>query len=129
MVSAMLLGACGILSYVAIKSSFWILKFIAGISWWGLAFWWIADPFTTAGTPPHIVMLFVALLAGIAMMMLTFWQTKNDPTGRETGKFHIPFTSSDDEDESSRHVSTHQERVAAYRSRIGGAYNGDRRGR
>jgi len=41
-------------------------------------------------------MLLVAIVAGIAMMMMTFWQTKNGTNGREVGGFHVPFISTDD---------------------------------
>src|SRR3972149_3316138 len=85
MTSLMLVGVCAMMTFVGAKSTYFIWKVLAGITWWGLGVWWIYSPFTTAGTPPHGIMVEVVFVAGIACFFWSFWESKFNKSGRESG--------------------------------------------
>ena len=129
MTAAVILALCGILTFVAVKSSYYILKFLAGVAWFGLGAWWIANPFTTQGEPTDVIMLIVVFVVGLAMMFMPLWY-ESQRNGTTVGKFRIPFLSpTEDEEESeklARSLPTRSERSAAYRERVDSAINGRR---
>ncbi len=106
------------LSAIAARASYWVLKAFAGFTWWGLGIYWIYNPFTTAGSPPHIIILLVMLFGGIAMMLFPFWITSRTETGEERGRLRLPFVPSEDEEQRARYTPTRKERNAAYRERL-----------
>lgn len=79
------------LSLVAVRTSYYILAFFAGVAWWGLAAYWMHDPIV-GGDPVDNIMLVFAIFAGVAMMFKMGWKTKM-VDGREVGSFAIRLPS------------------------------------
>ncbi len=129
---AYIIAICAILTIVAVRSSFYPLKFMASISWWGLAAYIIANPFVAAGSPTQVIVLLAVIFTGLMMMFMPFWYTKT-ANGQESGKFKIPFITPSEEDEElerqRRHVPSRNERVNNYAQRINDAMSGERRRR
>lgn len=61
---------CGILSYLAIRSSFFGLKLVAGMAWIAFVVYWKSNPPTivTEGSPEHTAIMIVAI--GFALMIV-----------------------------------------------------------
>jgi len=123
------------LSFISARTSYWLLKFMAGLSWWVVGMFWIANsPSDIAkGSPTDIAILFLLFFAGLAFMLMAFWTTRQDK-GQEVGKgFKIPFISpSDEEEEEERRRSyrpSRQERNSVYSQRVRSALQGRGRGR
>ncbi len=128
MVSAAIIAICITLIYIGTRTSFWIFKALAGISFFGLGAWWIQNPIgDDASSPVQSIMMLVAFFVGISCFFWSFWTTKTS-NGQETGKLKIPFiTPSDEEEEEERRLSrqpSRQERNAVYSRRVKGALQG-----
>ncbi len=122
------IGLAAILSFLSLRTSFYILKAIAAISWWGCMAYWVANRPTaiTAGSAPDVIMLMVLFLFGAGIMFLPFWSTKNE-NGQEIGRgFRLPFMKTPEEEERENYRETRQERNANYSARVYGALNGRR---
>ncbi len=132
MVTAMLLAICAILSFIGAKTTYYILKILAGFSWFGIFAWLTYNPFTTQGSPADVITLLVVSITGIAFMFFAFWspQVKN---GQERGgRFRFPFQPSEEDEEVERqrnYMPTRAERNANYRNRANSALRGERRRR
>lgn len=130
-VDFMLLALAGILTFAAIKSgTYFILRFLAGLAWWGLAFYWHNNPFDTASGSAMTVIIVVVIFVGLAMIAMPFWYSKVKD-GKETGggRFKLPFMKTDDElDEIAKRnrLPSREERLDAYRDRVDAAIKGER---
>jgi len=125
MTLAILLVFAGIMSFIAARSSYWVLKFLAGLSWWGVAAFWISTPpaSITPGTPVDVIMIVLWFAAGLSFMVMTFWYTKTEE-GQEVGRgFRLPFQKPP---EPSAPIQTRKDRAAAYQNRVNKALRGDR---
>jgi len=63
---------CGILSWLAIRSTFQLFKLLAGIGWIAILIYWISTPPSTitAGSAAHIAVMLVLIVAAIAIPLL-----------------------------------------------------------
>jgi hypothetical protein len=112
----------GILSFIGAKSSFWILKVLAGLSWWGLDFYWMSSPPSNIVKGSAVDQLMIALLivVGLAFMLMPYWYTSSK-NGQEEGKgFKMPFqkTQEEEEDYRARYSPSRKERNAHYIDRL-----------
>jgi hypothetical protein len=112
----------GILSFIGSRSSFYFLKFLAGLAWWATAFYWIGNPPSTivAGSSVHQVVLVLFIIVGLAFMLMPYWYTKTE-NGQEEGKgFKMPFqkTKEEEEDYRTRNMPTRKERNSDYINRL-----------
>lgn len=132
MVSAALIAIAGILSFISIRTTYYIIKVLSAVAWLGLFAWWIANPFTTAGSPAHVIVLMLLLFISIAFMFFPFWEAKFKNGSESGGKWRLPFQATEEEEELSaqqRKLPTHQQRVDAYYARIEARLRGERRQR
>ena len=118
----------GILSFLGIRSSYYILKFLAGLAWWALALYWINSPPSTItkGSSVDTVVVVLLFIIGLAFMFMTFWTSKVS-NGQETGgRLRLPFMKTDEQEEELRRGQTppRQERNAAYAQRVRRALGG-----
>jgi len=133
MTDVMILALCLGLTYISLKTSFYILKVLAGISWFGMGAWVIAHPIgDNASSPVQTIIMLVCFFVGISMFFLPFWTTKIS-NGREVGSgWKLPFMPSDEDEEAERqrsYMPSRQERNAAYSQRVRGALHGRRTNR
>lgn len=122
-----ILGISAVFSFLGAKSSYYILKFLAGASWVASGLYWQSNPPSNiiAGSPTHVIIMILLWIFGIAFMFYPFWRTN----GESFGKI-VPFwRSQEDEDEISRarYLPTRSERNQSYSNRINGALNNHRR--
>ena len=116
----------GIVSFIGARSSFWLLKFLAGLAWWAGAMYWINNrPSTIAqGDPEDIAVIGLLFFVGLAFMLMPYWYTKEDGAG---GRFRLPWMQTDDQEEEdarARYSPSRSERNAAYEARVQGALKG-----
>lgn len=116
-------GLAAIFTFFAAKTSYWILKFLAGAAWVVSGLYWQANPpgILTAGDSIHVIVYLLLYIFGISCMFWTFWRTN----GESMGKI-IPFWRSEEDDESYRHESTRRERNDEYAKRLNRALNNRR---
>jgi len=78
------------LTYIASRSSYYILRFIAGGAWWGLmAYWLVNRPSSiTAGSAVDSIVVILLLTIGLAVMFMTSWTTRT-VDGVERGGFNV----------------------------------------
>ncbi len=132
MVSAALIAIAGILVFAGLKTTFYIIKILAGLAWIGLFAWWQISPFTTAGSPAHVIVLMVVLFAGIACFFWPMWETKFKNGQERGGRFRLPGMQSDEQEEEERqrrNISTWHEGADAYTAKLNAALRGERRRR
>lgn len=112
-----------VFSFLGAKSSYYILKFLAGASWAAGGIIWIntANDAIPNGSPLQVIIMWMFYIFGIAFMFYPFWRTG----GESLGKI-IPFWRSEEDDEESRHLPTRSERNDAYSKRINRALNNHR---
>jgi hypothetical protein len=120
------LAIAAIFSFLAAKSSYYILKFLAGAAWVGMGLTWANIPPTLvpAGSATHTIILLLFWIFGISFMFYPFWRTNGDTLGKI-----VPFWRSqeeNDEIEQSRRLITRSERNKAYSSRVSNALNNRR---
>lgn len=112
------------LTWVGAKSSFWILKALAGLSWIAMAMFWQSNPPSTvvAGTPVDTVIILLFWFLGIAMLFMPFWYT----SGEEQGKgFRMRISRLlGREEEEPPPPPSRSERSTEYRDRVNGALRG-----
>ncbi len=68
----LILGFCGILSFISFRSSFFGLKLIAGMSWFGFVAYWVGNPLPTEfpeGSAAHIAIMVVAIGFGLMIVI------------------------------------------------------------
>lgn len=65
---------CAIMSFVAVKSSFFPLKFAVGFAWFGVFVYWLTNPVAgiAAGSPTDVVIMLVFLLLGFIFVGMGF---------------------------------------------------------
>ncbi len=133
MTSAGIIAICGILTFIASRSSYDLWKVLAGVAWSGLLAWWIKTPIGgDATSPEQTIMLLLSLFAAVACFFWAFW-VKQMKNGVESGgKWRLPFMQSEEDEELSaqqRRLPTRTERTTAYRNRLNAALRGERRRR
>lgn len=125
MVLLAFLAFSGVMSFLALRSSYWILKFLAGVSWWIMGMYWISNrpvSITQGGAVDNAVIIALFII-GLAFMFMPFWRMKTE-SGREIGgRFRLPFMGSEEE-ESRPPAPTRSERNARYRERVNSALRG-----
>ncbi len=122
------IAIAGVMSFLALRSSYFVLKFLAGLSWWGFAVYWLSNrPVAiTAGSATDTIILLLLFFFGIAIMLMPFWYTKTEE-GQEIGRgFKLPFMKTPEEEEKANYHEGRGERNDAYRNRVYGALGGRR---
>jgi hypothetical protein len=122
MTIAIIVAICIGLTWISSRTSYWILKVFAGFFWWGLGFYWVANPL--ADPSLQVIVIMLSFGVGLACCFWAFWATKNE-NGVEHGKFHMPFSRDDDEEEITNYP-TRSERMNDYTRRVNDAMNGRR---
>lgn len=119
----------GVMSFLGIRSTYWILKILAGFSWFAVMVYWLNSPpsSVTKGSSIDTVVIGLLVVIGVAFLLMPLWYSKTI-NGQEVGRgFTLPFGKSPEERERMRYRPTRQERSEAYRNRVSGALKGERR--
>jgi hypothetical protein len=120
------LGFALILTWIASKSSYWILKALAGGTWFfELAYWMYGGRPTsiTQGTPPDQLIVVILFTLGIVMFLMIFWGSRSQ-NGYEVGGFRLPWQT--EEEKPAPIIQTSYDRRVAYENRIADRMNGGR---
>lgn len=133
MTSAGIIAICAILTFAGLKTTYYIIKVLAGVSYFGLGVWWVQNPLGGDPTQPaQTVMVLLAFVAGIAMFFMPMWYSKFNNGQEVEGRFRLPFMHNDDEEElerQRRHLPNRSERVDAYLNHLDATMRGERRRR
>lgn len=120
------------LSAIAVKTSYWLLKPLAGFVWGLLCFYIIQNPIDAdASSAIQTMVIIVTGGIGAAFILMPFWTTRTN-NGVETGRLRLPFMDTDEEIEAEsqrRYLPTRQERTSAYQERVDAALRGETRRR
>ncbi len=127
---------CVALSWLGSRSLYYILKFMAGVSWWVFGVFWIGNPpsMVTKGSSTDIAVLLLLFGIGVAFMLMPFWYPKYE-NGRETsGGFRIRMPRilggrGEEEEMPEPPKPTRAERLTTYQSRVEAALRGNTRRR
>lgn len=67
-----LLGFCGIISFLSMRSRFYLLKLLAGAAWVAMFVYWMYNPPAVIGegTPPHIAIMIVIVGMAVAIPLI-----------------------------------------------------------
>jgi len=132
MITLALLVVCAIFSFAAVKSSYYVLKFFAGVAWWALGAWWIYNPIVVGASPANDILLVLVFFGGLAFMFMPAWYTKNE-NGQEVGRFAVRLprflggrSEAEETSEAERNARTWRDRRDAYRERANMAISGRR---
>jgi len=122
---AMALG----MSFLASKSSYYVLKFLAGMSWWAFAIYWINNTPSsiTDGSSTDTAVIVLLFVIGIAFVFMPFWYTKVENGQERGGRMRLPFMKTDaqeDADKKRAYRPSRNERTSAYEDRITNAMSG-----
>ena len=115
----------GMMSFLSLRGSYWILKFLAGASWWALAVYWLNSPpsVVAQGSSVDRIVIVLFFIIGLSFMLMPFWHTKTQE-GREVGgRFRLPFMSQEEE-EAKPPSPSRSERNAAYRAKVNNSLRG-----
>ncbi len=128
MFSLMVVG----LSFIAARSAYYPMKFIAGLMWVGIAVFWMgnAPVSITKGSSVDVIITTVFWIIAIAFGFMGFWYSKNE-NGQEVGKgFKVTisrlFGKESEERKSSYFSGTHEDRARRHEERVNAALRGER---
>jgi hypothetical protein len=119
------------LTFTAIRSSYYILRFFAGVAWWGLGVWWIYNPLMAGSNPVNDIVMILCFFGGFAMMLMMAWGFRT-VNGRETGSFNVRLPQflggqpESEEEETITQTRNSRERRADYTTRANAATRGRR---
>jgi hypothetical protein len=118
----------GILSFLAYRSSYYIMKIIAAIGWVAVMLYWMQNPPSAIvrGTPADTAVIMLLGVVALAFLMWPWFMTHTN--GNEVGSgFRINMDRLLGREESEpRRSPDRAERVAAYRERLRRADKGER---
>ena len=123
---------CGIMSFLGLRSTYYILKFLSGLCWMALGMYWLSNPPSTVvkGSPVDTAMVVLLFVIGLAMMIMPFWYSRRTPSGEDIGegRLRLPFMPREEEEEATkqRHMPTRTERTQAYMDRLDNRMRGGR---
>ena len=132
MVTAILATMALALTYISVKTSYYILRFFAGTLWWALGVWLIRTPLIAGNDPLNDIMLTICFFAGFAMMLMMGWRTNESGEGRFNIRVPGFLGGQSEEEELSvtrRNAMTSRDRRADYRTRANDALGGRRKPR
>ena len=129
MVTAILATMALALTYISVKTSYYILRFFAGALWWALGVWLIRTPLIAGSDPLNDIMLTICFFAGFSMMLMIGWRTNDNGEGRFN--IRVPgFLGGQSEEEERAEAQymarTSRDRRDAYRERANSATRGRR---
>ena len=114
------------LTFVSMKSSYWILKSLSSVLWFAmLAYWGSNKPASiVAGSPVDQIIVLFLIFMGIVMFFAPAWYSKDE---NGIGKFRNLFKSPEDEENEAndRYMPSMQERNSAYAERVRRALSGE----
>lgn len=117
------------LSFLGAKSSYWILKFLAGAIWWVFGIYWINYPpsVVTEGSSTDKAVIVFLFITGAVFWLWTFWNARRDNGVEVGGRLRFPFMKTDEQEAEykarTQRVSR-SERVRRYQDRVDDALNG-----
>lgn len=120
------------LSMIAAKSSYYILKFMAGVAWLAMAIYWISDTPSSIvqGSVTDKVVIIFLIFMGVAFILMPFWYPKRQNGDEVGGRLRLPFMPTDEEEEeSTRDLPTRSDRNRSYQDRVNSALRGETRRR
>jgi len=94
-----LFAFCGIVSFLSLRSRFFLLKLLAGAAWIGMFIYWMYNPPLEAGSPPHIAVMIVLVGLAVAIPLMglgnevstqTDWRSGGKSEAMNLFKFKIP---------------------------------------
>ena len=86
-----IVAVVAILTYGALRSAYWPLRFLAGVSWIGLGVYWKVTPPVTLGNPVDVILIALLFITGFAFMLMGFHFEGKDKDGFTIGRFKSPF--------------------------------------
>ena len=124
----------GIMSYIGSRSTYWILKFLAGGAWFAFAIYWINNPPSTIvqGSATDTVVIVLLFVIGLAFMFMPFWYPQRENGQEIGGRLRLPFMKTDEQealDNQQRYSPTMRERNENHRDRVNNALRGNIRRR
>jgi len=130
MVTAILATMALALTYISVKTSYYVLRFFAGTLWWALGVWLIRTPLVAGSNPLNDIMLTICFFGGLAMMFMMGWRTSS--SGEGSFNYRLPTflggrTEEEEAEEASRTARTYRGRQEVYRDRLNNVIRGRRR--
>ncbi len=119
MITLAFIVVAAIFTLAAVRSSYYILWFLAGASFWGLGVWLVYNPFVVGGSPVNDIILTICFLGGLALMFGMNWRT--NAKGESGFNFRIPRMfggQSEEEEASGRSARNWRDRRDNYRRRL-----------
>lgn len=120
------------MTMVAVRSSYYILRFFAGAMWWAFGVWLVSNPLVSGADPINDIMVILCFFGGLALMLMMGWRTSTN-NGREIGEFNIRLprlfggrSEEDEVEEARRNARTWRDRRAIYRDRLNNTIKGKR---
>jgi len=122
-------------SWMASRSTYYLLKILAGVAWIGVATYWNNNPtplfaFDSAG---HTIFYILFWGLAVAMFFMPMWYSKTNASGEKTGRMNIRLpqflggqSEVDELKERQRMATTSFDRRDTYRKRLNDALNGRR---
>lgn len=121
MSSAIILAFCALTTYAAFKTSFYPIKFFAGVSYWVLGGYLIYYPLITGDNPVNNMVLGAIFIFGFGLMLMPFWyENKN---GKMTFRIRLPrvfggMSEAEEDAMEERNARNFRDRSTAYRARV-----------
>jgi hypothetical protein len=126
---AVFFGFALVMTSIATRTSYWILKMLAGFTWFAVAVYWknnLPSGITLGSTVDNVVLVILGGI-GVAMMLMPFWYTK-PINGQEVGAgfkaLRSRFFGGEEGEEEETHEVSREERLAAHRNRVTRAIHG-----
>ncbi len=113
-------------SFMAIKSSYWVLKFLAGAFWVGVAtFWKMYLPATiTAGNALDKIILIILVGMAVAFFVMPFWYTESKNGNEVARGFKMTLSRLSGNDEEEVPEEDWRDRAIAHERRVKAALAG-----
>lgn len=118
-----------VLTFFAVRSSYWLWKIFASAIWVAVWIYWInVTPIATItpGDDVDKIIVGVFILIPLALLMMPFWVTKNENGNEIARGFRVKMSRLIGSDQPSTRPPTRSERNAQYRERVNRAIRGER---
>ena len=120
---AIILAVVAILTFASLKTSFYLVKFFAGASYWLLGAYLVYNPLSATESAINNIALPIIFIGGFAFILMPFWY-ENKITGNGGRlRFKLPpalggMSDEEEEAQAERSGRNYKERATAYRSRV-----------
>ena len=121
-----LIALCGILSFMAVKSTYYPLKWAAGFSWWAFLFYWLTNPVPAIarGDPTDIAIMGILIFLGVLFLLWGMAGRKGKSTATveerysSAGKLVDRIVKSTEHNHSNQSSSSDRESASEYKQKV-----------